>query len=177
MKKLKLDELGRPDIETYRQLPKKPLVVILDNVRSMNNVGSIFRTADAFAVQKLYLCGVTPRPPHRDIHKTALGATESVEWEYKESAEVLVGKLKASGYKILAAEQTTNSIPLTDFTSDPEQPLALVLGNEVDGVGEEVLHQCDSVLEIPQFGTKHSLNVSVAAGIMIFSLTAGLALK
>jgi tRNA G18 (ribose-2'-O)-methylase SpoU len=170
MKKLKLDELGRPNVETFREMKKKPLIVILDNIRSMNNVGSVFRTCDAFAIDKLYLCGITSRPPHREIHKTALGATESVNWEYRENIASLLQELKEEGYTILAAEQTSDSIPLSAFDNKKANPLALILGNEVEGVSEEALSFADEIIEIPQSGTKHSLNIAVAAGIMIFFL-------
>lgn len=167
-KKLKLEELGRIDIETFKQVEKISLVIILDNVRSMHNVGAIFRTADAFLVEKIVLCGITPQPPHREIHKVALGATESVDWEYSENITEIIKSLKKEQYKIIAIEQTTDSQEITKFTIDGNQKYALILGNEVEGVSEEALPLCDSFLEIPQLGTKHSLNVSVCGGIVMW---------
>jgi 23S rRNA (guanosine2251-2'-O)-methyltransferase len=170
MLKLKSAELGRKSVDEFKQSAKLPLMVILDNVRSMHNVGSVFRTADAFLLSGIYLCGYTPRPPHRDIQKTALGATETVEWSYFEQITDSINRLKEQGYKIWAVEQTADSIPLQDFMPEAQDKLALVLGNEVEGVSEAVLSLCDGVLEIPQFGTKHSLNVSVAAGIVLWEV-------
>ena len=168
VKKLKLEELNRIDIETFKEVEKTPLVVVLDDVRSMHNVGAVFRTADAFLVEKIVLCGITPRPPHRDIHKAALGATESVDWEYAESAKDAVEKLKANGYEIVAVEQTTGSAEISDFKMDKDKKYALILGNEVEGVSDQLLPLCNAFIEIPQLGTKHSLNVSVCAGIAIW---------
>ncbi|RQP09089.1 MAG: TrmH family RNA methyltransferase [Chryseobacterium sp.] len=168
VKKLKLEELNRIDIETFKEVQKTPLVVMLDDVRSMHNVGAVFRTADAFLIEKIVLCGITPRPPHRDIHKAALGATESVDWEYAESSIEAVEKLKANGYKIVAVEQTTGSVEISDFRMDKDKKYALILGNEVEGVSEQLLPLCDAFIEIPQLGTKHSLNVSVCAGIAMW---------
>jgi tRNA G18 (ribose-2'-O)-methylase SpoU len=145
-------------------------VVVLDNIRSMHNVGSVFRTADAFLLEAIYLCGYTPQPPHRDIHKTALGATETVEWKYFSEAALAVQQLREKGYHISAIEQVENSIPLHEFKTDQHSKLAVVFGNEVSGVGEEVLKLSDTCVEIPQFGMKHSLNVSVAAGIVLWEL-------
>ena len=156
-----MDELNRDSVEDFKNKKKIPLVLVLDNVRSLNNVGSVFRTADAFMVEKVYLCGITGQPPHRDIEKTALGATESVAWE-------LVKQLQADGYHICAVEQAENSTMLNDFRPEPGQPYALVLGNEVMGVAQEVVSISEVVLEIPQFGTKHSLNISVAAGVVVW---------
>ena len=169
-KKLKLEELGRVDVETFKETPKIPLVVILDNVRSMHNVGAVFRTADAFLVEKIILCGITPQPPHREIHKAALGATESVDWEYFEKIEDAVTNLKSHNFQIIGIEQTTSSQIITEFTIDKENKYALILGNEVDGISDEVLPYCDSFLEIPQLGTKHSLNIAVSAGIVVWDL-------
>jgi len=169
IKKLKLDELNRLSVEEYKEAEKFPIVVVMDNVRSMHNVGSVFRTCDAFRISKLFLCGITPTPPQREIHKTALGAEESVTWEYyKESAE-LVRKLKAENYCIISLEQTENSVLLPNF-SLPTNPIALILGHEVEGVAQEIIQISDICLEIPQFGTKHSLNVSVAAGVALYQL-------
>lgn len=147
-----------------------PVVVVLDNIRSMHNVGSVFRTADAFLLQGLYLCGYTPRPPHRDIHKTALGATETVHWQYTATAVEAVQQLKNEGYQVYAVEQVQNSMPLQRFNAMPHQPVAVVFGNEVSGVEETVLKLCDGCIEIPQLGMKHSLNISVAAGIVLWEL-------
>lgn len=145
------------------------MVLVLDDIRSMSNVGSIFRTADAFRVEKLYLCGITGKPPHKEIRKTALGADEAVVWEAVDSVVECVEKLKKEGYKILSLEQTTNSIDIRDFEMD-ETAIALVLGNEVDGVNQEVIERCDAILEIPQYGTKHSFNVAVSGGIAMWEL-------
>lgn len=169
-RKLSMDELDRKSAEDVRDAQKTPMVVILDNVRSMNNVGSVFRTADAFLVDAMYLCGYTPCPPHRDIHKTALGATETVRWEYAEEILVLVDRLKKGGYTVLAVEQTTNSVFLDAYSWDGSTPLALIMGNEVEGVQDAVLEKCDGCLEIPQLGMKHSLNISVAAGMVLWEM-------
>ncbi|MDY3521615.1 RNA methyltransferase [Riemerella anatipestifer] len=168
-KKLKLEELGRIDIETFKKTSKTPLVVVLDNIRSMHNVGALFRTADAFLIEKIVLCGITPQPPHREIHKAALGATESVDWAYQKDISEAIKELKIQGYNIIGVEQTTDSISLSDFEINPNQKYALVLGNEVEGLSDEALSLYDSFIEIPQLGTKHSLNVSVCGGIVIWS--------
>ena len=167
-KKLKLEELGRIDVETFKKTPKISLVVILDNVRSMHNVGAIFRTADAFLVAKIVLCGITPQPPHREIHKAALGATESVDWIYEENISTALQNLKAENFKIIGIEQTSNSEKITDFPIHKDEKYALVLGNEVDGLSDEAFEFYDTFLEIPQLGTKHSLNVSVCGGIVMW---------
>ena len=167
-KKLKLEELGRIDVETFKKTEKIPLVVILDNVRSMHNVGAAFRTADAFLVEKIILCGITPKPPHREIHKAALGATESVDWQFYESVKEAVIDLKTLGYEVVGIEQTTNSVMITDFNIDRTKKYALILGNEVEGISDEILTDLDVCLEIPQLGTKHSLNVSVCGGIVMW---------
>ena len=167
-KKLKLEELGRIDVETFKQTEKIPLVVVLDNVRSMHNVGAVFRTADAFIVEKIVLCGITPQPPHREIHKAALGATESVDWIYEKSISDALQNLKKDHYQIVGIEQTSNSEIITDYQIKKGQKYALVLGNEVDGLSDEALSLYDSFLEIPQLGTKHSLNVSVCGGIVMW---------
>lgn len=166
--KLKLEELKRIDVETFKETNKTPLVVVLDNVRSMHNVGAVFRTADAFLVEKIILCGITPQPPHREIHKAALGATESVDWQYYESVKEAVLDLKSLKYEVLGIEQTTDSTLITDFEIDHFKKYALILGNEVDGISDELLNHCDGFLEIPQLGTKHSLNVSVCGGIVMW---------
>lgn len=168
-----MDELNRKSVTEFRESDKIPVVVVLDNIRSMHNVGSVFRTADAFLLHSICLCGYTPRPPHRDIHKTALGATETVHWEYHESAVEAVKSLKTSGHHVFAVEQVAQSIPLQQFEVDKYPKLAIVFGNEVSGVSEEVLPLCDGCLEIPQLGMKHSLNVSVAAGIVLWELVRG----
>ena len=167
-KKLKLEELGRIDVETFKETTKTPLVVVLDNVRSMHNVGAIFRTADAFLLEKIVLCGITPQPPHREIHKAALGATESVDWIYEENISTALQNLKAENFKIIGIEQTSNSEKITDFPINKDEKYALVLGNEVDGLSDEAFELYDTFLEIPQLGTKHSLNVSVCGGIVMW---------
>lgn len=169
MRKLKLHELNRPDAETYRQVARMPLVVVLDNIRSGLNVGSAFRTADAFAVAEVLLCGITARPPHREIMKTAIGATETVSWRYFEGVKEALQELKGKGYRILAVEQTDESRPLQALNIQAGQPYALVFGNEVRGVSEEALPLVDGAVEIPQVGTKHSLNVSVCLGILCWT--------
>lgn len=165
-----MDELGRMSVEEFRQSDKNRLVLVLDNIRSMHNVGSVFRTADAFRAEGILLCGYTPCPPHRDIHKTALGATDTVRWKYAPTTREAVLELKEQGYRVYAIEQVQNSIMLDRFQQDSGQPLALVFGNEVEGVDAAVLPLCDGCIEIPQFGMKHSLNVSIAAGIVLWEL-------
>ena len=168
MKKLSVIELDRVSKEEFKSIDKTPLVVVLDNIRSLNNVGSVFRSSDAFKLEKIYLCGVTATPPNAEIHKTALGAEDSMEWEYVEDTKAVVAKLKQEGYKIFAVEQVQNSIMLDRVELDKTNKYVLILGNEVKGVQQEVVDMCDFAVEIPQFGTKHSLNVSVAAGIVIW---------
>ncbi len=160
--------MGRLSVEAFKNASKMPLVVVLDNIRSLNNIGSVFRTADAFRVEKVWLCGITATPPHRDIRKTALGASESVDWEYRESTVELVRELNEAGYRTLAIEQTEGSVDMLEFEPSGDQPYALVLGNEVKGVDQEVIDSCQGCLEIPQEGTKHSLNISVSAGIVLW---------
>ncbi|MDO5616676.1 MAG: RNA methyltransferase [Cruoricaptor ignavus] len=167
-KKLKLEELGRIDVEAFKKTDKIPLIVVLDNVRSMHNVGAVFRTADAFVVQEIVLCGITPKPPHREIHKAALGATESVDWRYENNITDALRDLKSKGWQVVGIEQTTSSVNIENFPIDSSQKYALVLGNEVDGLSEEALPDYDAFLEIPQLGTKHSLNVSVCGGIVMW---------
>jgi tRNA G18 (ribose-2'-O)-methylase SpoU len=169
-KKLKLWELGRVSNEEFKSQEKFPIILVLDNIRSLNNVGTFFRTGDAFNVQKIYLCGITAQPPHRDIHKTALGATDVVEWEYVESTVDLIQKLKGADVRTLVLEQTEQTTMLQKLEWNGEAPVALIFGNEVDGVQQEVIDRCDEVIEIPQFGTKHSFNVSVSAGIVLWEL-------
>jgi 23S rRNA (guanosine2251-2'-O)-methyltransferase len=170
MKKLQNDELGRPGIDEFKLVDKIPFVIVLDNIRSMNNIGSVFRTSDAFLIQALYLCGITATPPHKDIHKTALGATESVTWKYFEDTISAVQALKKDGFKIIAIEQTTKSQPLQHFSPGKNEKYVLVFGHEVRGVDQAVIDFCDFAIEVPQFGTKHSLNVSVCAGIVIWEI-------
>ncbi len=176
-KKLKLEELGRIDVETFKKTAKIPLVVILDSVRSMHNVGAIFRTADAFLVQKIVLCGITPQPPHREIHKAALGATESVDWIFEENINTAIDNLKKENFNIIGIEQTSTSQLISDFEINPEKKYALILGNEVDGISDEALNNIDTFLEIPQLGTKHSLNVSVCGGIVIWEFAKHLGIR
>ena len=165
-----MDELNRKSVDQFRQSEKLPVVVVLENIRSMHNVGSVFRTADAFLLTAIYLCGYTPQPPHRDIHKTALGATETVEWKYFAKAVDALRDLRQEGFSIFAVEQVEQSVPLQKFDSFKYPKLAVVFGNEVSGVGEEVLQACNGCIEIPQLGMKHSLNISVAAGIVLWEL-------
>jgi len=169
-RKLKNSELNRLSVTDFKKANKTPLIVILDNIRSLNNIGSVFRTCDAFAIEKIYLCGITAQPPHKDIHKTALGATDSVDWVYAEDILTLIDKLKASGVKIASIEQTVNSIQLQDFKPKPQQKLAIIFGNEVKGVQQSVVDKSDYCIEIPQFGTKHSLNISVSCGVVLWDL-------
>ena len=168
--KLSLSGLNRIGVEEFKQKEKNPIVIVLDNIRSMNNVGSVFRTSDAFLIEKIFLCGITPKPPHREIHKTALGATETVEWEYKPSTFDAIDELKGDGYLIYSIEQAVGSIMLNDFVFPQKEKVAVVFGNEVEGVDQEIINISNGVIEIPQFGTKHSLNISVSAGIIIWDL-------
>jgi 23S rRNA (guanosine2251-2'-O)-methyltransferase len=170
MKKLKLDELGRISPDQYKDVQKLKVVLVLDNIRSLHNVGSAFRTADAFLIEKIVLTGITGTPPNREIHKTALGATESVPWEYSETTVDAVENLKKNDYRILIIEQTTHSIGLQDFDFTPNEKYALVFGNEVNGVSEDVIPFADNAIEIPQAGSKHSLNVSVCLGIVVWNI-------
>lgn len=170
MRKLTMAELNRATVADFKSTPKSPVVLVLDNVRSLHNVGAVFRTADAFALEKIWLCGITGRPPQREITKTALGSEESVSWEYAATTVEALTALKQAGYAVVAVEQTTGSTSLVQFRPQPGQPLALVMGNEVFGVDDEVLALCDAAVEIPQFGTKHSLNVSVAAGVALWDV-------
>jgi 23S rRNA (guanosine2251-2'-O)-methyltransferase len=164
-----MDELGRLSVDDFKQAAKNPVMVVLDNIRSMHNVGSVFRTADAFLAEGICLCGYTPQPPHRDIHKTALGATETVDWLYFPTTMEAAQALKQKGYKLFAVEQAEGSISLEKFTIANEK-MAVIFGNEVGGVDAEVLKLCDGCIEIPQLGTKHSLNISVAAGIVLWKI-------
>jgi tRNA G18 (ribose-2'-O)-methylase SpoU len=172
MKKLSMDALGRPDKDEFAVKPKNSLVLLLDDIRSMHNVGSFFRTADAFAVEKIILCGITAQPPHREIEKTALGATQTVIWEYAEDVYLAAERLKNQGFTIVGVEQTDESVFLQNFTFENEKKFALIFGNEVEGLSDKILPLLDVALEIPQSGTKHSLNVSVAAGIVLWHFEA-----
>ena len=170
MEKLKLTEMNRLTVEEFKEEKKTALVVVLDNVRSLHNVGSVFRTADAFLVESVYLCGITCTPPHAEIHKTALGAENTVNWKHYEDTHLAVADLKSDGYTILSIEQAKGSTMLTHLQLDKTKKYAVILGNEVKGVQQSVVDTCDGCIEIPQFGTKHSLNVSVTGGIIIWEL-------
>ncbi|MFD0941320.1 RNA methyltransferase [Pedobacter boryungensis] len=176
MRKLKLDELNRADINEFKEQEKLPVVVVLDNVRSMHNVGSVFRTADGFSIEKVILCGITAQPPHREIEKTALGATQSVDWIHFEDTLVAIDTLREKGYEIIAIEQAENSTMLNIFKPDLTKKYALIFGNEVNGVSDEVMQKIDNCIEIPQFGTKHSFNIVISAGIVLWDFFAKLKL-
>lgn len=175
MRKLTMEELHRLTKEEYEEVVKLPVVLVLDNIRSLSNVGAVFRSADAFRIGELFLCGITACPPHREIHKTALGADETVPWRYFKTTEEACRELKSMGYRIFAVEQVEDSVMLQDFKAEPN--MAFILGNEVDGVSEDALPFCDAALEIPQEGTKHSLNVSVCSGILMWHIFKQLFLK
>lgn len=177
MRKLKNSELDRLNVEAFKQSKKTPIIVVLDNIRSLNNIGSVFRTCDAFLIEKIYLCGITAIPPHKDIHKTALGSTETVEWEYVKNIMDLIQKLKSENVKVISIEQAVNATILNDFQPESNTTYALVFGNEVKGVKQEVVSASDMVLEIPQFGTKHSLNISVSVGVVIWDVFSKLKVK
>lgn len=170
MRKLLNEELGRPTIEEYASVEKLPVALILDNVRSAQNVGSFFRTADAFAIERIELCGITSTPPNRELHKTALGSELSVAWSYHPTTADCVAKLRGEGYRILAVEQIENAVMLNDFRAEAGVKYALIFGNEVDGVDQDIADDVDGAIEIPQVGTKHSLNVSVSAGVVMWEL-------
>ncbi len=170
-RKLANEELGRIDLESFKKATKTPIIVVLDNIRSLNNIGSVFRTADAMAIEGIYLCGITAQPPHREINKTALGATESVDWKYFEKTDSAVDLLKEEGYTVLSIEQTEGSIMLNNFEVKLGDKLALVFGHEVYGVEQDIIDKSDAVIEIPQKGTKHSLNISVSAGVVLWDLS------
>ncbi|MGZ3778488.1 MAG: RNA methyltransferase [Mucilaginibacter sp.] len=170
MRKLKLDELNRASVCEFKAQEKLPVVVVLDSVRSMHNVGSIFRTCDGFAVERVYLCGITGQPPHREIEKTALGATQSISWTYDADPLNAINGLRKEGYIIIAIEQAENSIMLNEFKAEPGKKYALIFGNEVNGVSDEVMNVIDACIEIPQFGTKHSFNIVVSAGIVLWDI-------
>jgi len=169
-KKLSNDALHRISVDEFKTKTKAPIILVLDNIRSLNNIGSVFRTADAFLIKAVYLCGITAQPPHREIQKTALGATETVEWKYFSSTIEAVNELKKLNYKLIAIEQTENSTMLNDFKCSKDEPLALIFGNEVLGVEQEVINEIDEVVEIPQYGTKHSLNISVSVGVVVWDV-------
>ena len=170
MQKLTNQQLQRIDVETFKKAPKTPLIIVLDDVRSLNNIGSVFRSSDAFRIEKIYLCGITACPPHKDIHKTALGATESVDWEYRKDIHQLVEELHSEAV-IIAVEQAENATLLHQFFPEKNKKYALIFGNEVKGVQQSVVSICTNVIEIPQLGTKHSLNISVSVGIVLWDLT------
>ncbi len=169
-RKLENSELDRLDVAGFKQAEKSPIILVLDNIRSLNNIGSVFRTADAFLIKKIYLCGITATPPHKDIRKTALGATESVEWEYRKSTLEVIEELKHAHVRTIAVEQAEQAIMLNEFEVNPKESLALVFGNEVKGVSQEVVSACEEVLEIPQYGTKHSLNIAVSVGVVVWDV-------
>jgi len=169
-RKLKNIELNRLSLEEFKAAPKKRVSVLLDNIRSMLNIGSVFRTSDAFAVEHIYLCGITATPPHREITKTAIGAERSVDWSYTESIVECLQNLKEQGFKIIGIEQTDKSLSLDNYRVDPQDKIVLIFGNEVNGISDEALNFCDEFIEIPQYGTKHSLNISVSAGIALWEI-------
>ena len=169
-RKLKNSELDRLNVPEFKEAKKSPIIIVLDNIRSLNNIGSVFRTSDAFLIEKIYLCGITAQPPHNDIRKTALGSTKTVDWEYAESTLAVIEKLKAKGTKVCSIEQAEHSIMLNDFAPQPNTKYALVFGNEVKGVSQEAVNASDMVIEIPQYGTKHSLNISVSTGVVIWDV-------
>ncbi|UJH91029.1 RNA methyltransferase [Antarcticibacterium sp. 1MA-6-2] len=169
-RKLKNSELDRKSVSEFREASKTPLIVVLDNIRSLNNIGSVFRTCDAFLIEKIYLCGITATPPHKDIHKTALGATETVEWEYRESTLEVVRNLQQEGKKVFSVEQAENAVMLNNFQPEKNEACAVIFGNEVKGVQQEVVNASNGVIEIPQLGSKHSLNIAVSAGVVIWDL-------
>lgn len=170
MQKLKNSELDRLSVEEFKASKKTPIIVILDNIRSLNNVGSVFRNADAFRIKHIYLCGITATPPHKDIHKTALGSTESMDWSYAKNTMSVIKDLKSKNIQVFAIEQAKESIYLHNFHPKKDTTYALVFGHEVKGVSQEVVSNCDGVIEIPQFGTKHSLNISVSSGVVLWDL-------
>ena len=169
-RKLKNSELKRQSVSEFKASEKTPIIVVLDNIRSLNNIGSVFRTSDAFRIEKIYLCGITAQPPHKDIHKTALGATDTVAWEYASDTKIVIQKLQAENSICLAIEQAENSIMLDTFMPKKGQKYAIVMGNEVKGVQQEIVSMCDAVIEIPQIGTKHSLNISVSCGVVLWDV-------
>ncbi len=175
-KKLKLEELNRLSVLEFKALEKDPIIVLLDDVRSLNNIGSIFRTCDAMGVKKIYLCGITAQPPHREIRKTAIGASKSMDWEYEKNAAEIVKKYRELDYKIIAVEQTSKSVSLENYQLNNKQTL-LIFGNEINGVSQKLIDLCDLTLEIPQWGTKHSMNISVCLGVVLWDLKKQLTIK
>jgi len=170
MRKLKNSELNRLSVDAFKSIKKTPLIVILDNVRSLNNIGSVFRSSDAFRIEHIYLCGITATPPHKDIQKTALGSTDAVDWSYAKDTFEVVKNLQKQNVKVMAIEQAENAQMLNDFTPQKNTTYAMVFGHEVKGVAQDVVNQCDGVIEIPQFGTKHSLNIAVSCGVVLWDL-------
>ena len=170
MRKLENRELERKSVGDFKEATKTPLIIVLDDIRSLHNIGSVFRTADAFLIEKIYLCGITAIPPNKEIHKTALGATETVAWEYQKDILATINTLKKEGVSVFAIEQVENAIFLQDFSVEPNKKYALIFGNEVYGVAQKAIELCDGTIEIPQLGTKHSLNISVSAGIVVWDL-------
>lgn len=170
MRKLANSELNRKSVEDFKKADKTPVIIILDDIRSLHNIGSVFRTADAFLIEKIYLCGITATPPHKEIHKTALGATDTVAWEYQKNVTDVITSLKEDGAEVWAIEQVDNAVFLNDFTPEAGKRYALVFGNEVKGVSQEAIKLCDGTIEIPQLGTKHSLNISVSTGIVVWDI-------
>lgn len=170
MRKLENSELGRKSIEDFKKAKKTPLIIILDDIRSLHNIGSVFRTADAFLVEKIYLCGITATPPHKEIHKTALGATDTVAWEYNKDVLEVISNLQNEGTEVWAIEQVDNAVYLNDFMPEQDKKYAIVFGNEVKGVSQKAIELCNGSIEIPQLGTKHSLNISVSAGIVVWDI-------
>lgn len=170
MRKLKLSELNRISVEEFKHSPKTPIIIVLDNIRSLHNIGSVFRTADAFRLESLYLCGITGTPPNKEIHKSALGATESVDWKYFENILDAINILKENNYNIIVVEQVEGSIGLEELSFQPSEKIALIFGNEINGVDEKLISLANKCIEIPQFGTKHSLNISVSVGIVVWEL-------
>jgi tRNA G18 (ribose-2'-O)-methylase SpoU len=170
MRKLENNELDRKSVEDFKQAVKTPIIIILDDIRSLHNIGSVFRTADSFLIEKIYLCGITATPPNKEIHKTALGATETVDWEYHENVLEVVAKLQEQKIAVFAVEQVENAIFLQHFRVDTDRKYALIFGNEIFGVNQKAIEICDGAIEIPQLGTKHSLNIAVSAGIVVWDL-------
>jgi len=170
MRKLANSELNRKSIEDFKKADKTPVIIILDDIRSLHNIGSVFRTADAFLIEKIYLCGITATPPHKEIHKTALGATDTVAWEYQKNVTDVITSLKQEDTEVWAIEQVDNAVFLNDFTPEADKRYALVFGNEVKGVSQEAIKLCNGTIEIPQLGTKHSLNISVSTGIVVWDI-------
>ena len=168
MRKLANSELERKNIEEFKQAQKTPIIIVLDDIRSLHNIGSVFRTSDAFLIEKIYLCGITATPPNKEIHKTALGATDTVAWEYQKNVLDVIDKLKLENISVFAIEQVENSVMLNDFEVEKGKKYALIFGNEVKGVSQQAIEKCDGVIEIPQLGTKHSLNISVSTGIVVW---------